>query len=98
MAQVHTTLVSNPGFSGIAQSVDEIEQFPGWIDLTNGSGLDIVGMARSIGATITDNFIPFIVRAVIVNIGFLLLILLLYKAVMDSGLGEKAISAGVVAL
>ena len=87
--QVHNTLVETPGFYGIALTLDEAEQFPGYIDLTSKNTAnvgpvqlpDFVGLARSIGATISDNFIPFSIRASIVILGFILLLALLTKAV-----------------
>lgn len=91
LQQVHETLVDTPGFYGIALAVDEAEQFPGWIDLTQpidwqimGADLqfpDVVGMGRSFGATVTDNFLPFAIRSGLVTIGLILLIALIVKAV-----------------
>lgn len=87
--QVHQTLIETPGFYGIALSLDEAEQFPGWVDLTNAQNdtsigpvqlPDFVGLARSIGATISDNFIPFIIRASLVITGIILLLALVIKA------------------
>ena len=83
LKQVHNTLVSNPGFYGVALAVDESEQFPGYIDLSNGSWTDVTGLMRSIGASISDNFVPFIVRSGLVLFGAILFILLLYKAVIE---------------
>lgn len=83
-SQVHNTLVNTPGFYGIALAVDEAEQFPGWVNLTEqtSSGLpDFVGLARSIGATISDNFIPFSIRAGIVALGLGLELMLILKPI-----------------
>lgn len=90
--QVHNTLVNVKGFYGIALAIDEAEQFPGWIDLTQqqpdvqilgqDTGFappDIVGLSRSIGATMTDNFTPLTIRAGLVVLGFILMVLLLAK-------------------
>lgn len=85
-SQVHNTLVNTPGFYGIALAVDEAEQFPGWVNLTEqtSSGLpDFIGIARSIGATISDNFTPFIIRSGLVTIGSGLLILLVVKPIQE---------------
>lgn len=87
--QIHDTLVHIPGFYGIALTLDEAEQFPGWINLVNPSESplpDFAGIARSIGATITDNTIPFVIRSGVAFMGFTLLLLLLVKPVM-SGVG-----------
>lgn len=40
-SQVHETLINTPGFYGIALALDEAEQFPGWIDLTQPEQVDI---------------------------------------------------------
>lgn len=92
MDAVHQTLVSNAGFYGIALAVDEAEQFPGYIDLTSPITVstplgdfsipDLVGIARSWGATISDNFLPFAIRSGLVLFGFILLLLLIAKAAM----------------
>ena len=100
--QVHNTLIETPGFYGIALALDEAEQFPGWVDLTQATYIDtpnlnplpfgpststqiqipdFVGLARSIGSTITDNFIPFAIRASLIVLGLILLLALLTKAV-----------------
>ena len=79
--QVHTALISNPGFYGVALAVDESEQFPGYIDLSNGSWTDVTGLMRSIGASISDNFTPFIIRGGLVLFGAILFILLFMKAI-----------------
>lgn len=90
--QVHQTLITHQGFYGIALSVDQAEQFPGFIDLTQQqpdvqilgqdtgfSPPDFVGLARTFGATVTDNFIPFTIRGGLVLMGFILVLLLLVK-------------------
>ena len=83
-SQVHNTLVNTPGFYGIALAIDEAEQFPGWVNLTEqtSTGLpDFVGLARSIGATVSDNFTPFIIRAGLVTLGLGLELLLILKPI-----------------
>lgn len=42
---------------------------------------DFIGIARSIGATISDNFMPFAIRSGLILIGMVLLLLLIIKAV-----------------
>lgn len=89
LQQVHETLVDTPGFYGISLALDEAEQFPGYIDLTNpiewdilGNEIqfpDLVGYGRSVGATMTDNFLPFMIRGSIVSVGLILLMALLIK-------------------
>jgi hypothetical protein len=93
LAQVHQTITANQGFIAIALAMDEIEQLPGWIDLTDqynvGLGITIpdpVGLMRSVGATVADNAAPVLVRAGIISAGVLILILLLLKLIDDSGL------------
>jgi hypothetical protein len=93
LAQVHQTITANQGFIAIALAMDEIEQLPGWIDLTDqynvGLGItvpDPVGLMRSVGATVADNAAPVLVRAGIISAGVLILILLLLKLIDDSGL------------
>src|SRR5207245_11596031 len=87
MEQVHETLVNAPGFYGIAKAVDEAEQFPGWIDLTDqsiqafGVNFDVIGWIRSAGATVTDNFLPFAIRSGLVTLGLILLVSLVVKVV-----------------
>lgn len=88
--QVHETLINHPGFYGLALAIDEAEEFPGWVDLTtpqqwNIAGAtinppDVVGLARSVGASVTDNFVPFAIRASLVSIGLILVVALLIKA------------------
>jgi murein DD-endopeptidase MepM/ murein hydrolase activator NlpD len=81
-SQVHQTLINTPGFYGIALAVDEAEQFPGWVNLAEGI-TDFQGIARSIGATISDNFIPFAIRSGLVAIGMTLLGLLATGPIMS---------------
>lgn len=94
LEQVHETLINTPGFYGIALALDEAEQFPGWIDLTTkqpdvtilgqdtGVALpDVNGELRSIGATITDNFLPFAIRGGMTLAGLTLMFLLFAKLV-----------------
>jgi hypothetical protein len=92
LAQTHAELVASGGFKGIADAIDTAEQFPGWIDLSSSFNAgpfqlpDPAGFVRSIGATITDNFVPFIIRSGIISLGLFLLVLLLIKVVEDSGM------------
>lgn len=86
LEQVHQTLVEVPGFYGMALAMDEAEKFPGWIDLTDPSNsLDVIGWIRSVGATITDNFVPFMIRGVLVTLGVFILIALITKVVLEVG-------------
>jgi murein DD-endopeptidase MepM/ murein hydrolase activator NlpD len=39
--QIHETLIDTPGFYGIALALDEAEQFPGFIDLTQSEVVDL---------------------------------------------------------
>jgi hypothetical protein len=100
--QVHSTLIAMPGFYGIALALDEAEQFPGFINLTRvqppvdiagiNTGIimpDFAGTMRSIGATIADNFLPFLIRSGLVLMGSILLMSLVLKA------GEPAISGAM---
>lgn len=92
--QVHETLINTPGFYGIALAIDEAEKFPGWVDLTQKqpdvtiSGVDtgfsppdIVGLTRSVGSTLTDNFLAFAIRFDLVLFGTILLIALMIKPI-----------------
>jgi hypothetical protein len=103
LAQTHAALVSNGGFKGIASALDVAEQFPGWIDLGGSFNAgpfqlpDPAGFVRSIGATITDNFVPFIFRSGIVSLGLLLLILLITKVLMDTGVVQDAVKVAALA-
>lgn len=91
LTQVHQTLVDTPGFYGMALALDQAEDFPGYIDLTDptqkiaGVSLDIYGLIRSLGATITDNFLPFTIRAMLFLLGAFILYALILKAVNDVG-------------
>jgi surface antigen len=80
MDDVHQTLISNPGFYGIALALDEAEEFPGYVDLASGP-FDVIGMIRSSFATISDNFVPFSIRGGLILIGGVLLFALLLKLV-----------------
>jgi hypothetical protein len=42
---------------------------------------DVAGIARSIGATISDNFVPFAIRSGLVALGLVLLLMLIVKIV-----------------
>jgi hypothetical protein len=83
--EVHTVLTDVPGFYGIALAVDLAEQFPGWIDLTQPQSVagqnvpDVIGIVRSTGATITDNFVPVLIRGSLVTVGLILLMSLLIR-------------------
>jgi N-acetyl-anhydromuramyl-L-alanine amidase AmpD len=95
--QVHETLIATPGFYGIALSLDEAEQFPGWVDLTQPYSVDILGSqvqlpdvtgtVRSAGASMFDNFTPAAIRGGLVLVGVLLFMMLFAKAI--SGTVEK---------
>ncbi len=90
LQQVHDTLVNVPGFYGVSLALDEAEQFPGWINLVDPSNSwDIVGYIRSTGATLTDNFVPFMIRGTLFSLGLLIMILLLLKIVLE--VGDKAL-------
>jgi len=90
MDQVHETLIATPGFYGISLALYEAEHFPGWIDLTQKEEAetligkipipDIIGEVRSVGATISDNFLAFAIRSGLVTLGLILLIMLIVKA------------------
>lgn len=88
LEQVHETLTNVPGFYGIALALDEAEQFPGWVDLTSGQW-DVVGYIRSTGASISDNFVPFMIRSTLFGIGLFIMILLILKVVLE--VGDQAI-------
>jgi surface antigen len=89
LEQVHETLVNVPGFYGIALALDEVEQFPGWINLSDPNvQWDVVGWIRSVGATIGDNFAPAAVRGILISLGLFILIVLIMKVVLE--VGEKA--------
>ena len=77
--QLHQTLIDNPGFYGIAQTIDEAEQFTGFVNVSTGL-TDVVGIIRSVGLTITDNTPPVLIRGSLLVFGFILLIALIIKA------------------
>lgn len=83
LQQVHTTLITNPGFYGIALAVDEAEQFPGFVNLMTGP-VDPIGYMRSVGATITDNFLPIAIRGGLAGLGVLILGLLIAKVTLGA--------------
>jgi len=87
LSQVHDTLVNVPGFYGISLALDEAEQYPGWVNLTSGQW-DVVGYIRSTGATISDNFVPFMIRGTLFSVGLFIMILLILKIVLE--VGDKA--------
>ncbi len=84
LSQVHTTLVDNPGFYGIALAIDEAEQVPGWQNLAGGP-FDMIGIIRSVGASIGDNFLPLAIRGTLIGFGTLILGLMLAKLVFSQG-------------
>jgi surface antigen len=95
--QVHETLINVPGFYGMALAIDEAEQFPGWIDLTDKSKTwDITGWLRSIGASITDNFVPFVIRGSLVSLGIIIIILLIARTLSDISMPILSIAKEVV--
>lgn len=95
LEQVHETLVDIPGFYGIALAIDESEQFPGWVDLTDPTKTwDVPGYIRSAGASITDNFVPFVIRGSLVGIGTFIIVLLLIKTILE--VGSVAIKVGEI--
>ncbi len=77
-AQVHNTLVTSQGWLGIALALDELEQYPGWVNLATGP-TDWIGMLRSIGASLSDNFPPLAIRGVTVLVGGLIVLLMITK-------------------
>jgi hypothetical protein len=94
MQQIHQTLISTPGFYGIALALDEAEEMPGWIDLTvkqpdisflgqdtGASPPDFNGLIRSVGATIEDNFLGVGIRSGLVILGVALLFGLFAKVI-----------------
>lgn len=95
--QIHQTLTTHDGFYGIALAIDEAEQFPGYENLTTGP-FDFVGMVRSVGATITDNFVPFAIRSGLVTLGLIIVVLLVAKLVLGVGEQVEPIAANVAKL
>jgi hypothetical protein len=108
ISQVHDTLVHTPGFYGIALALDEAEELPGYIDLsmkqndisilgqdTGFSPPDVNGIVRSVGATITDNFLGVAIRSGLVVMGVALLFGLFAKVL--KGPLISLVSAGVEA-
>lgn len=89
LQQVHQTLVDHPGFYGVALALDEAEQFPGYQNLASGP-FDVIGIVRSIGASVGDNFLPFWIRGTLVSLGLTIIFLLLAKVVLS--VGESALS------
>ncbi len=77
---VTATLRDLPGFVGIATALDQAEKFAGVDDrLQNPDMWNPGGVVGGIGATIADNFMPFIVRTFFVFLGTLLVAGLLYN-------------------
>lgn len=107
ISQVHETLINTPGFYGISLALDEAEEFPGWIDLTQpvewniaGGQIDFpdfVGTVRSVGATFGDNFLPFTIRSSIAMIGVILVVALLLKVVSGPVSGAARILPALMA-
>lgn len=91
LSQVHNTLIDNEGFYGIALALDEAEQLPGFVDLTDhsvqafGVPVDVPGLVRSVGATVGDNTIPVLIRGNLIGLGVMIIALLLIKVVLDIG-------------
>lgn len=83
LAQVHNTLISHDGFLGIALAVDEAEQFAGWVNLATGP-TDVIGVCRSIGASIAENFPPVFIRGTLMLTGMLIFILLVVKVALPA--------------
>jgi surface antigen len=99
MDDVHQTLISNPGFYGIALALDEAEEFPGYVDLAS-SPFDVIGIIRSSFATLSDNFVPFSIRGGLILMGGVILFALLFKLVNSASetlgpLVESASMGGV---
>ncbi len=100
--QVHATLIDTPGFYGLALAIDEAEQFPGWVDLTNpsvqalGVPMDITGWIRSVGATMTDNAVPFLMRGGLISLGLVILVALILRVVLDVGQAAAPIIAEAI--
>ncbi len=89
LEQVHEVLVNTPGFYGMAEAIDLAEQFPGWVDLTDHSNQwDVIGWIRSLGASISDNFVPFAIRFTLAALGTFILLMLITKIVLE--MGDKA--------
>jgi len=106
LEQVHETIINVPGFYGIALALDEAEQFPGYIDLTQPQTVNIVGintgvtlpdvsgLIRSGVATVTDNAVPTIIRGTLIATGALLILALLMKAAGSNPQSIAALVAG----
>lgn len=95
LQQVHQTLTSHPGFYGMALALDEVEQFPGWQNLASGP-FDVIGIIRSIGASVADNFLPAAIRGSLIGLGLLIVVLLLIKVVLS--VGDTALQGASVLL
>lgn len=83
LQQVHNTLISNDGFLGIALALDEAEKFPGWVNLATGP-TDVIGICRSIGASVADNFPPLAIRGTLMVIGAAIFVLLILKVALPA--------------
>lgn len=93
-ADVHKTISTIPGFSGIVLAIDEAEEVPGWIDHgTSGAG-DII---RSISDTVFSNALGISVRFLITFIGFILMVGLLMNLVKSvTGVSTRDIATAAV--
>jgi len=69
-----------PGFHGLALVLDDVEHFNGYHNVAT-SNVDVVGIIRSIGLTVSDNAIPALVRGSLVLLGVFLVCLLLIALV-----------------
>lgn len=83
LAQVHNTLISHDGFLGIALAVDEAEQFAGWVNLATGP-TDVIGICRSIGASVAENVPPVFIRGTLMLVGMLIFTLLVVKVALPA--------------
>lgn len=80
----HQVASSVPGFYGMCEAIDEAEQFPGVYNAFAGDNnpLDAPGNAvMTVLHTIGGNITPFLVRALIVFFGVMLLVALAWKAI-----------------
>lgn len=95
LEQVHEILVNVPGFDGMALAIHKAEEFQGWVNLVDpsvqafGVNFDVVGWIRSLGATCTDNFTPFLIRSMLISLGLFILFLLVLKVTLE--VGDKAL-------
>jgi len=89
-AMAHNTLVQWPGFYGIADALDQLESFPGFINDMSFSGggvgdaigeaLQLPGQAlQSIADTVIGNTVPLVIRGGLVIVGMFLVAALLWQ-------------------